>query len=435
MSKGQNLYKKAKKIILGGNMLLSKRPEMFLPNLWPAYFSKSKNIYVWDLNGKKYIDMIFAVGQSTLGYSNHELNNKIVRSINLGNMTTLNCPEEVELTKRLVSLHPWAQMAKYARSGGEANAVAIRIGRAASGKDGVAICGYHGWHDWYLSVNLNGKNKLSKHLLAGLEPTGVPKVLKNTVYPFNYGDLKELERIIKNKKVGVIKMEVARTELPDIKFLKKVRQLANKNKIVLIFDECTTGFRRNLGGLHMNYKVYPDLAMFGKALGNGFAITSVLGKKSIMKKAEKSFISSTFWTERTGFVAGLETLKLMNKYKSWKIIIKNGQYFNKKIRKIALKYNLKLEIFGIESITSFTFFSKKNAAYKTFITQEMLKKNYLASNQIFLSIYHSKKIIDKYITNLDPIFRKISFFEKNNIDAKNFLKSEICHQTFKRLIY
>ena len=276
---GQRLYKKAKNIILGGNMLLSKRPEMFLPDLWPSYFSKSKNIDVWDLDKNRYIDFIFAVGQSTLGYSNSIIDKKVSKSIKRGNMTTFNCPEEVELSKKLIELHPWANMCKFARSGGEANAIAIRIARAASRKDGVAICGYHGWHDWYLSVNLRGKDKLSQHLLSGLDPNGVPKNLKNTVHPFNYGNINQLKKIIKNKNIGVIKMEVARNSLPDINFLKEVRKLANKNKIVLVFDECTSGFRRNLGGMHMLYGVYPDIAMFGKALGNGYAITAVIGKK------------------------------------------------------------------------------------------------------------------------------------------------------------
>ena len=433
MSKGQKLYLAAKKIILGGNMLLSKRPEMFLPNLWPSYYSKAKDIYVWDLDKNKYTDMICAVGQSILGYCNKKLNSKIFKTIEMGNMTTLNCPEEVELTKKLLSLHPWAKMAKYARSGGEANAIAIRIARAASKKDGVAICGYHGWHDWYLSVNLRGKNKLSKHLLKGLDPLGVPKSLKKTVYPFKYGDYKEIEKIVKNKKIGVIKMEVSRLSLPNVSFLKKIRRLATKYKIILIFDECTSGFRQNFGGLHMKYKIYPDIAMFGKALGNGYAITSVIGRKAIMKSAESSFISSTFWTERLGFVAGLETLKIMEQKKSWNIIKNYGKYFNQKITNLANKYELEIDITGIESITSFNFLYEKNIAYKTFITQEMLKKKYLASNQIFITIHHTKTIIDEYIKKLDPVFKKIKYFEKKNIDSKKFLNDKICHQTFQRL--
>ncbi len=430
---GQKLYSKAKKVILGGNMLLSKRPEMTLPNLWPSYYSKSKKIFVWDLDNKKYIDMICFVGQNILGYANQAVDKFVLKNAAKGNMTSLNCPEEVILAKKLIKLHPWAKMAKFARSGGEANALSIRIARAATKKDHIAICGYHGWHDWYLSVNLSGKNKLNDHILPGLLPDGVPKNLKNTAHPFNYGDFKQLRKISKKYKLAAIKMEVGRNSLPNYNFLKKVRKFATQKNIVLIFDECTSGFRRNLGGLHMTQKVYPDMCMFGKALGNGYAITAVIGKRNIMNKAKNSFISSTFWTERIGFLAGIRTLDIMKKTKSWKKIINNGKYLSEKIKELAIKYKLKINVGGIESITYYSFNSKKNLKYKTYISQEMLKKGYLASNITYLTIFHTKSVIDKFIKNLDPIFSKISVFEKNKKNVDNFLKGPVCHATFKRL--
>ena len=431
--KGQKLYLTAKKIILGGNMLLSKRPEMTLPNLWPSYYSKAKKIHVWDLNNKKYIDMIFFVGQNILGYANEKVDRYVLGNAAKGNMTSLNCPEEVMLAKKLINLHPWAGMAKFARSGGEANAMSIRIARAASKKDHIAICGYHGWHDWYLSVNLKGKDKLNEHHLPGLLPDGVPKNLKDTVHPFRYGDFEKLKNISKKYKLAAIKMEVARNDLPDKKFLTKVRKFATKNKIILIFDECTSGFRRNLGGLHMTQKIYPDMCMFGKALGNGYAITAVIGKKEIMNKAKDSFISSTFWTERIGFLAGLKTLEIMKKNKSWIKIMKNGKYLKMKWKELAKKHGIKISVAGIDSISYFTFDSKNNLKYKTFLSQEMLKKGYLASNITFLTIYHSKEIIDKYIKKLDPIFSKINLFENKKENISKYLKGPVCHSTFKRL--
>lgn len=432
MTKGNKLYSKAKKLILGGNMLLSKRPEMTLPGKkWPNYYSHAKQHYVWGLDGKKYIDMMMFVGQNILGYANKKVDNYVSKFSNKGNITSLNCPEEVELAEKLIKLHPWSGMAKFARSGGEANAISIRIARAATQRDHVAICGYHGWHDWYLSVNLKDKNKLSNHLLPGLRPSGVPKKLSGLTHPFKYGDYEELLKISNKYKLAAIKMEVGRGSLPDKKFLKKVRKLATKKKIILIFDECTSGFRRNLGGMHMTQKVYPDLCMFGKALGNGYAITAVIGKKKFMKKAEDSFISSTFWTERIGFLAGIKTIDVMQKEKSWKKIIKLGKYVNSKLLDLAKKYSLNIKISGIQSITSFNFSSKNNLKYKTYISQEMLKKGYLASNTIFLSSTYNKNIIDNYIKNLDPIFKKIKFFEKGK--KINFLEGPICHTTFKRL--
>ena len=291
MGKGQELYKRAKKIIPGGTMLLSKRPEMFLPNGWPSYYSKTKGCEVWDLDGKKYTDVsIMGIGTNTLGYSNFEVDNAVSNCIKNGNMSTLNCPEEVLLAEKLIEINQWADMVRYARSGGEANAVAIRIARAASGKDKIAICGYHGWHDWYLSVNHNSSgDNLNEHLLPGLDPNGVPKDLKNTVFPFEYNNYEQLSRIVDEHDIGVIKMEVIRNSPPKNNFLRKVKMLSTKKNIVLIFDECTSAFRETFGGIHQKYDIEPDMAMYGKTLGNGYAITAVVGKKEVMEVCPKNF--------------------------------------------------------------------------------------------------------------------------------------------------
>ena len=203
MGKGQKLYKRAKSLIPGGNMLLSKRPEMFLPDMWPSYFSKSKGCTVWDLDGKEYIDMsIMGIGTNTLGYGHEEVDAAVKETIERGNMSTFNCPEEVYLAEKLIEINPWADMVRFARTGGEANAIAVRIARAASAKDNVAICGYHGWHDWYLAVNINSKDGLDSHLLPGLEAQGVPKGLGGTVFPFHYNNFLELEKIVNDNNIG-----------------------------------------------------------------------------------------------------------------------------------------------------------------------------------------------------------------------------------------
>src|SRR5690606_13671436 len=246
MGNGQKLYRRAKKIIPGGTMLLSKRPEMFLPDQWPAYFSRSKGCTVWDLDNNSYVDMsIMGIGTNTLGYGHPEVDEAVLKIVRDGNMSTLNCPEEVYLAEKLVELHPWADMVRLARSGGEINSIAIRIARAATGRDKIAICGYHGWHDWYLSTNLKDDQNLDGHLLPGLEPLGVPKGLTGTTLPFNYNKIEELEQIVAGNpgQIAAIKMEVSRNSGPEDGFLDKVRKIASENNIVLIFDECTSGFR------------------------------------------------------------------------------------------------------------------------------------------------------------------------------------------------
>ena len=227
MGNGQKLWKRAKRVIPGGNMLLSKRAEMFLPDQWPAYFSKAKGCEIWYLDDNKFIDMsIMGIGTNTLGYGCIEVDESVRKTIDEGNMSTFNCAEEVYLSEKLIELHPWADMVRLARTGGEANAIAVRIARAASGKDKVAICGYHGWHDWYLAANLGGKNRLDGHLLPGLSTAGVPSNLERSVFPFNYNCVEELEQIVACHDIGTIKMEVSRNVEPEDGFLLKVRKIS-----------------------------------------------------------------------------------------------------------------------------------------------------------------------------------------------------------------
>jgi len=434
LDKGQKLWKRAKVAILGGNSLLSKNPNLFLPNKWPTYFSKSKGCKVWDLNNKLYTDMsLMGVGTNILGYSNNEVDNAVKKIIKQGNLTTLNCPEEVFLAEKLLSMHPWAKKVKFARTGGEANAMAIRIARAASGRKNVAFCGYHGWHDWYLAANLKNQSTLDRHLLPGLDPLGVPSNLRNTSFGFEYNNFNQLKKLVDKENIGVIKMEVARSTQPNISFLKKVRELATKKNIVLIFDECTTGFRQCFGGLHKLTNINPDMAIFGKALGNGYAITAILGKQSIMDSAKKSFISSTFWTERIGPAAAIKTLEIMEREKSWKKITYLGKKLFSIWKKLSRKYNLAIDISGLPSIAKFNFKSKDAQVYKTFITQEMLDYKFLAANLVYLSISHNEKILKKYSEHLDEIFYAISECEKGNLNISDILKYPVSHSQFGRL--
>jgi len=435
MNQGIQLYNKAKKIIPGGNHLLSKRPEMFLPDLWPSYFKKAKGCHVWDMDSNKFIDMsIMGIGTNILGYGHPEVDEAVQKVVEQGNMSTFNCPEEVYLAERLIELHPWADMVRFSRSGGEANSIAIRIARAASGKDKVAICGYHGWHDWYLAANIGDDSTLDGHLLPGLEPKGVPRKLKDTVLPFRYNNFNELNNLVdQHPDIGVIKTEVKRNEDPKDGFLEKIRNLASSKNIILIFDECTSGFRETFGGLHKKYGVEPDMAVFGKALGNGYAITSVIGKREIMEAAQKTFISSTFWSERIGPAAGLKTLEVMEQIKSWESITKIGLSINDHWDNLAKKHDLSITISGLAPITSFSFNNTNNQlAYKTLITQEMMAKGYLAGTVIFTCTEHTDEIIDGYFNALDPVFSVISECEKGR-DVNSLLKGPICHSGFKRL--
>ena len=427
IANGIKLYNFAKKIIPGGTTLFSKRSELYLPNKWPAYFTKAKETSVWDLRGIKYLDMFCAVGTSILGYSNIKINKSISEVIRKGNMTTLNCPEEVYLAKKIIKHHPWASMAKFTRGGGEANAVAIRIARSNTKKKNVAFCGYHGWHDWYLSANINSKKNLDQHLMSGLNYDGIPSNLKDTSFPFPYNNFQYLSKLIVKKNIGIIKMEVMRNMKPQNDYLQKIRSICNEKKIILIFDECTSGYRENMGGIHLKFKINPDMAIFGKALGSGFAINAIIGKKKIMQKAENTFISSTFWGERIGYTAALSSINEFKRLKVFKKINDNGKMIKNIWSNLSKKNNIPIKVMGTNGIPSFEF-CNDHAKNKTFLTQEMLKNKILATNIVYVNIFHNKNNIKRYADILNKIFYDIS--TKN---IKKILKSKVCYKPINRI--
>ena len=424
---GVDLYNYAKTVIPGGTTLFSKRSELHLPNKWPAYFTKANKLNIWDLKGNKFLDMFFAVGTSILGYKNNNIDKSVLKNINKGNLTTLNCPEEVLLAKQIIQHHPWSSMAKFTRGGGEANALAIRIARANTKKKNVAFCGYHGWHDWYLSSNIGSKKNLDQHLMSGLNYEGIPENLKDTSFPFPYNDFEYLLELIRKKNIGIIKMEVMRNLEPQDNYLQKIRKICNEKKIILIFDECTSGYRENMGGIHLKYKINPDMAIFGKSLGSGYAINAIIGKKHIMKKAENTFVSSTFWGERIGYTAALSSIKEFKRLKVFKKIENNGKLIKSIWLDLSKKHNVPIKVKGRNCILSFEFF-KNHTQRKTYLTQEMLKNKILATNLIYITIFHNKKNIKKYIKILEKVFSDIS---KKNI--KNILKSKICFKPINRI--
>lgn len=430
---GQIILKKAKKLIPGGNQLLSKRSEMFLPNHWPNYYKKSLGCEIWDLENKKYYDFAgMGVTACSLGYANKKINSAIFGAFKKGNLTTLNSFEEFDLAKLFLTIHKWAGMAKFCKSGGEACLIAIRIARAFSKKENIAFCGYHGWHDWYLSANLNNKSSLDSQLLSGLKTDGVSKTFKKSIFPFYYNNIGSLEKILKkDNSIGIIIMEPMRSTVPKNNFLTKVRKLADKYKCILIFDEITSGFHDHFGGIHLKYKVNPDMAIFGKSIGNGYPISAIIGKTNVMNKSQDTFISSTMWTDRAGFVAAIETLKYMKNNKVQKQLIKKGRDLKKFWNYEAKKLGVKLSISGQDSMPYFKFEYDNNLEISTYFTQEMLKKGFLAGNLSTMSISHKKEIIEKYKMNFKKIINQIS---KILLSKKKFpLLGPVKHSTFKRL--
>jgi glutamate-1-semialdehyde 2,1-aminomutase len=426
---------RARKRIPGVTQLLSKRPEMFAPGQWPGYYSRAKGIEVWDLDGNKYTDMsINAAGACVLGYADPDVDSAVRTAIGAGSNSLLNCPEEVELADLLCEIHPWAQMVRYARAGGEAMAIAVRIARAYTKKDKVAFCGYHGWFDWYLAANLARGDNLDGHLLPGLDPAGVPRVLTGTSFPFRYNHVEELESIIKENKgeVGVIAMEPVRDSPPQKGFLERVREIADEIDAVLVFDEVTSAFRMNSGGIHLMYGVNPDIAVFSKGMGNGYATGAVIGREDVMKAAQSSFISSTNWTEKIGPVAALATIRKHRRVKAANRLIAVGNSVQAGWKEAAEKAGLEIAISGIPPLSHFSFGHEKSQAMITLYTQMMLRKGYLASGKFYSMFAHKPSDVDSFIEVTKDAFRVIAdALKKGEIEKQ--LKGPVAHKGFHRL--
>ncbi len=421
-----NIWKKALKVIPGGNGLLSKRPGRFLNKGWPTYYKKAKGINLWDLNNRKYIDFsIMGVGTAILGYANKSIDIKVKQKIDGGINTTLNSLEEYLLAKELLKWDPFADQVKFAKGGGEAMSMAVRIARANTKKTTIAFSGYHGWHDWYLSANIENNKNLNNHLLKDLKPLGVPKGLRKTIVPFKFNDFDSLnDKINKNKDIGIVVIEGARYEYLSKDFVKKLNKLKQNKKIIIIVDEITSGWRECLGGVYKKSNLEPDIVIYGKALANGYAISAVLGKKKIMQKASETFISSTAWTERIGFVAALATIDFLKDKKVFKHINLNGKLILKKWIVLAKKHDLKIKTNKFISMPSFEFdYGEKSEKLHTYFTELMIKRGYLATNYMTVTYAHKSRDISKYFKNCDEVFKQISYsIKKNKILLKNLTR-------------
>jgi len=431
-NKTKRIFKEAEKIIPGGTQLFSKKPELFAPNEWPGYFLKAKGVYIWDLDNRKLLDMsIMNVGACILGYADDDVDNYVKKNISNGVSSTLNTVEEYKLAKLLLRIHPWAKKVRFARGGGEAMSVAIRIARSYSKKDKILFSGYHGWNDWYLSSNLKTKKNLNNFLIKGLIPKGVPKKLINTSIPFDDSDIISLEKKLdaNKNKVAAVVIEPARGNSVNTQFLLKLKKIAKKYGAIVIFDEITSGFRMNVGGIHLSKNINPDIAVFAKSMSNGYAMSAIIGKKNVMNSAMNTFISSTNWTEKVGPSAAIATIQKCIKKNIFKHNIKVGIEMKKIWLRLSRKHNLKIQISGIDTLPSFNFTSKENQKMLTYFTREMLKYNILAFRQFRPSYAHRFKHLKIYESFADKVFHGISLNLHRKIKNKDISKKSFSRIT------
>jgi glutamate-1-semialdehyde 2,1-aminomutase len=409
---------------------------MFAPGQWPAYYEEANGVSVTGLDGTVYTDMsIMGVGSCILGYGDDDVNQRVHDVVDNGSMATLNAPEEVDLAERLLDIHPWADMVRYGRLGGETMTIAVRLARAAGGNSTVAFCGYHGWHDWYLAANLETEENLEEHLLPGLEPAGVPEELEGTAKPFHYNDIKTLERIVDENELGAIVLEPIRYKPPKNEFVERVADIADEHGIPLVFDEITSGFRVRTGGAYERFGVTPDVVVYGKAIANGYPMGAVVGKEWVMDQAQESFVSSTFWTDRVGPAAALETIDKIEREEVPTHLKRIGKKIMDGWEHLADEHGLQLKIktWEMPPLATFEFeHGDSSQPASTLFTQEMLDRGYLAGKSVYVSHSHTDEHVDNYLSEVDEVFGTIASRLQNEtvIDA---LEGPVAHSKFERL--
>lgn len=439
----QAAYELARQIIPGGTQLLSKRPEMYAPGRWPAYYAEARGCEVIDLDGRRYCDMTTSgIGSCLLGYADPDVTDAVVRRVQLGSMCTLNCIEEPQLAELLIALHPWAEQARFCRTGGESMAVAVRIARAFTGRDRVAMCGYHGWSDWYLAANLADAaeasgghgDRLREHLLAGLSPAGVPSGLAGTALTFSYNRLDELERHVRRhgRELAAVVMEPTRSVDPEPGFLEGVRELCRECGAVLVFDEISVGWRLALGGAHLRYGVTPDVAVFAKALGNGHPIGAVIGRGAVMQAAQASFISSTYWTEGVGFAAALATVRKLQSLDAAAHAAAMGERFRDGWQRLGRTHGVSVRVTGHPAMLTFGFDHPESAALGTLLTTRMLDRGFLVGSGFYPSLAHQERHVEACLAAANDVFAELAEAIRHG-DVRSRLKGAERHTGFARL--
>ena len=421
--------------IPGGTQLFSKRPEQFAPGQWPRFYSRARGSSVWTTDGREFTDMSTSgIGTCTLGFADVDVNSAVHEAVERGSMSSLNCREDLELADLLVELHPWADQVRYARTGGEAMSIAVRLARATTGRSVVAFCGYHGWHDWYLAANIANGRDLDRHLLPGLEPSGVPIELRSTAVPFEYNSLDSLRQIVAahGNRLAAIVMEPVRSTEPAPGFLAGVREIADRTGAVLVFDEVTSGLRVASTGIHMTLGVMPDIAVLAKSIGNGFPMAAVIGTAAVMAAAEKSFVSSTYWTELIGPTAAIATLEKHRRLDVGSHLVRIGARVQKGWAAAASGAGLDVDISGIAPLSRLSFRTPCSQAVATLFTQSMLDHGYLAGTSFYPSLAHDDATVDRYLAAVQETFGLLATAISEE-SVKRRLRGPVAQSGFGRL--
>lgn len=438
VKRSYELYARAAELIPGATQLLSRRATRYAYGISPAYASRARGARFWDLDGNEYIDWVSGIGSIILGYGDPVVDEAVIRTIQNGLTTSVNHELELELAEELIQTIPSAEMVRYAKCGGEACTIAVRIARGVTGKDRVLFCGYHGWHDWYLAANLGEEAALATHLFPGIDPIGVPRALEGTAVPFPYGDLIELEQRLEQHRgeIAAIIMEPVRSELPPEGYLAGVRNLADQHGVVLVFDEVSCGFRISPGGAQEKFGVTPDLSVFAKAISNGYPMAAVVGRRAVMEPAARMFISSTYWSDAIGLQAALTTIRELRKRQVSDQLHRVGERIKLTVNQIASETGAPVECTGLAVHPTLSFSASDpdtRSKLTTLYVQEMAKRGCHGYPAFYLNAAQGAPEVEQTAQAIREVFSLIcDGLNSNNLDG--LLECDIAADSFRRLV-
>ncbi len=431
-------YKRAGELIPGWTQLISRRASQFAYGVSPIYAQSAKGSRFVDLDGNEYIDWVNAVSAVILGHADDVVDSAVKEQIDRGSIYTVSSHLEIELAEELVNTIPSAEMVRYAKGGGEACAVAVRIARGTTGRDKILFCGYHGWHDWYQAANHLVNPESGEYPFAGIEPIGIPRVIADTVAPFTYGDLEMLEELLETNRNGVaaIMMEPLRSEFPPPGYLEDVQGLARKHDVVLIFDEVSSGWRLSTGGAQKCLGVIPDMTVVAKAMSNGYPMGAVVGSRRVMEPASQMFVSSSYWSDNVGLTAALTTIRELKRRDSERCFKEIGEKLRAGLNEAIALSGISGACNGLHTNPSITFELPDETLQqkvKTLFIQEMAKRNIHCSTGFNATLAHS----DDDIERTSESAREVMVLIKQGVEAGNvdsLLECDVKKDPFRRLV-
>jgi glutamate-1-semialdehyde 2,1-aminomutase len=438
VARSMEMYQRLLELIPGGTQLISRRPTRYALGVSPVVATRGKGSRIWDVDGHEYIDWVSAIGSVILGYADPVVDQAVKQQIDRGTNFSITHELELELAELLVERIPCAEMVRYARGGGDACAVAVRIARGSTGRDRILFCGYHGWHDWYQAANHGSDGDLDEHLFPGIEPIGVPSALAGTAIPFAYGDLDGLgERLDRYRgEVAAVMMEPMRSELPAEGYLEGVASLCRDHDVVLIFDEVSTGFRPSDAGVQPVLGVEPDMAVFAKSISNGYAMGAVVGRRDVMAPADRMFVSSTYWGETVGLAATVATLTELRNRNTAQTLARTGAALKQRLNDVASEVGVSICCTGVDYHPHLEFSVEDPVLgnkIATLYVQEMAKRGHHGYPSFYLNESQGEVEIEMVSDAAREVFALIGeTLDDGRIDER--LEVEERQEFFRRLV-